>query len=437
VIPASGATLATDYRNAREHEMRWLPARRLLMAGGFTGLTALVIPAMPATATVAPRPAPAASTTLVRDWGRNDMGQLGDGSTASRKLPVQAKIPAGITITSVRSGCRHTLALTSTGKVLAWGDDNGGELGDNVQSLPNSTTPVTVRIPAGVKITAVRAGCAFSLALTSTGTVLAWGFNPSGQLGTGDMNFAGTPVPVKLPPGTKIKGISAGFQHSLAVTTTGQVLAWGENVNGELGDGTTTNQDAPIPVSLPAGNTVTAVAAGDDFSLALTTQGKVWAWGNNADGELGNGTRTPSGNNGSTPVEVSLPTGTKVTSLFAGCTHSVARTAAGKVLAWGDNSGGQLGDGTIRDRLRPVTTRIPKGTKVTAVTAGCNHSLALTAAGKVLAWGNGTMGVLGNGLTIDEERPVTVKLPAGLTATAIAAGSTAQVSTALVRKAKA
>jgi len=413
--------------------MKSLPVRGRIAASGVAAAAALVV-ASTLTASAAPAAArrAAAGPTFVEAWGRNDWGQLGDDSTTSRKLPVKVKLPPGVTITSVRAGCLQTVALTSTGQVLAWGDDRASELGDNVVANPFSPTPVTVKLPPSTKVTAIRAGCSYNLALTSTGGVLAWGFNERGRLGTVSSDDAETPTPVALPPGTKIKGISAGFTHSLAVTTTGQVLAWGDNRDGELGDGTTTSQNTPIPVSLPAGTTVTAVAAGDGFSLALTSQGQVWAWGNNVDGELGNGTTATTSATGSTPVMVKLPTGTKVKSLFAGDSYALALTSAGTVLAWGANSSGQLGNGTNVPSDVPVTTKLPAGTTVTAIGAGNSHSLALTSTGKVLAWGDGIWGPLGSGFTVDELLPTPVQLPAGLVATDITAGPTAEASMALV-----
>ncbi len=140
-----------------------------------------------------------------------------------------------------------------------------------------------------VKAAPVAAGLYHSLALTSTGAVFAWGWNIVGQLGNGSTNGSDVPVKVRLPGGTKVTGIAAGFAHSLAVTSTGAVFAWGKNYNGDLGNGSTTDSDVPVKVSLPAGTKVTAVAAGAEHSLAVTSTGAVLAWGYNADGQLGNG----------------------------------------------------------------------------------------------------------------------------------------------------
>ena len=182
-----------------------------------------------------------------------------------------------------------------------------------------------------------------------------------------------------LPAGTRVTAIAAGLWDSLALTSDGSVLAWGYNDDGELGDGTTTGSSTPVPVDLPAGTRVTAVAAGFDHSLALTSHGSVLAWGNNGDGQLGDGTTTSS----STPVRIDLPARTRVTAVAAGGgPQSLALTSDGSVLEWGNNGDGELGDGTSADSLTPVPVDLPPGTHIAAVSAsdsGDDYSLALAA----------------------------------------------------------
>ncbi|WP_033667734.1 RCC1 domain-containing protein, partial [Salinispora fenicalii] len=149
-----------------------------------------------------------------------------------------------------------------------------------------------------------------------------------------------------------------------SVAASNTILAWGSNFFGELGNGTTTNSSTPVAVSLPAD--ATAVAAGDAHSVALTAAGTVLAWGDNSRGQLGDGT----GADSLTPVAVTLPAGVAVSAVAAGRQHSVALTSAGTVLAWGENSFGQLGDGTLADRSTPVAVALPPSTTVTAVAAG-------------------------------------------------------------------
>jgi alpha-tubulin suppressor-like RCC1 family protein len=264
----------------------------------------------------------------------------------------------------------------------------------------------------------VAAPTAASAAQSPAGSVLAWGDNTSGELGDGTFTDSSTPVPVDLPAGTTVTAIAGGLYHNLAVTSNGSVLAWGDNSYGELGDGTTTDSSTPVPVDLPAGTHITAIAAGSNFSLALTSNGSVLAWGDNTNEELGDGTTTSS----DTPVPAILPAGTHVTAIAANYVYSLALTSDGSVLGWGYNQDGELGDGTTAQSSTPVAVDLPAGTTVTAITAGVFHGLALTSDGSVLAWGFNPFGELGDGTTTDSSTPVAVDLPAGTTVTAIAAG---------------
>jgi alpha-tubulin suppressor-like RCC1 family protein len=211
--------------------------------------------------------AQAEPVTPVQAWGSNSSGQLGNGTMTSSTTPVSASIAAGTLVTAVSAGGHHSLALTDDGTVLAWGNNHFGQLG--IGNHQNKTTPVTVPLPAGTDVTAISAGYDYSLALTSTGSIYAWGLGGAGQLGDGSLTNSLSPVLVNLPNGTTATAISAGDRHALAVTNSGGVMSWGENAYGQLGDGSTTTSDAPVNVSLPGGTTVTAVAAGGAHSLAL------------------------------------------------------------------------------------------------------------------------------------------------------------------------
>jgi len=417
----------TDRRRTRGPR----PLRRRLTACGAAALVAVAMQLLSITGAAAAGPAKSAAAGL-RAWGFNKDGELGIGKFSMDALrPAAVRIPASFTITSVRAGCAHTVALTSKGEVLSWGSNAHLQLGEPA-GLTRTATPIRVAIPPGTKVTAVRAGCFHSLALTSAGQVLAWGANDLGQIGTGDTaKEIGIPVKVKLPAGVTIKAISAGNGHNLALTTTGQIWAWGFNNFGQVGDGTTKERDTPVPVALPPGTHVTAIAAGQDFSMALTASGRVLAWGSNSSGQLGDGTTTQR----DTPVQVHLPAGTRVRGVSGGCAHALALTAAGKLLAWGDNSVGQLGTGSFVSRHRPVPVRLPRGATVTQLSAACLHGLALTSKGGVLAWGDDEVGQVGDGDTINVNHPVAVKLGAGLSATGIGAGPVAVISLAIVRKA--
>ncbi|MGW1028597.1 RCC1 domain-containing protein [Streptomyces sp. NPDC002577] len=371
--------------------------------------------AIAALALVTARPTAAATAgDEVWTWGRNQYGQLGNGSVNAAGEPVAglASLPAGTRVTQVSGGYGFSEALTSTGQVLAWGQNDVGQLGNG--SFTNSSVPVSVQVPDGTTITAIAVGDDHILALTSTGQVLAWGYNEWGQLGNGTNDESNVPVPVDLPDGTTVTAISAGAGHSLALTSTGQVLAWGENDFGQLGDGTRTDRSEPVEVQLPTGTTATAIVGGDDHSLALTSAGDLLAWGYNVSGQLGDGTTTTR----TAPVTVHLPTGTSVSSIAAGSGfQSFAITTSGSLLAWGDNSYGQLGDGTTTRRTEPVSVQLPAGTTVTSVDSGDDHTVALTSGGQVLAWGYNRYGQVGDGTTTNRTEPVEVQFGARTAAT--------------------
>jgi alpha-tubulin suppressor-like RCC1 family protein len=261
----------------------------------------------------------------VRRFRCRAYGQLGNGNMTDSPTPQQVQGVGGIgtlsNITAVAGGGVHSLALTSTGSVYTWGINADGELGNGTTT--NSSTPVLVTGLSGVNVTAVAGGEFHSLALTSTGTVYAWGANGAGELGNGSTTLSFTPVPVTGLSGTNVTAIAAGAEHSVALTSTGAVYAWGDNEDGQLGNGTTTNALTALLVPFPANGSaaVVAISAGDFDSFALESDGSLWAWGDNFDGQYGNGTRTDS----LTPIEVYTPAGGYGISVFAeGYLHSLA-----------------------------------------------------------------------------------------------------------------
>jgi alpha-tubulin suppressor-like RCC1 family protein len=220
-------------------------------------------------------------------WGSDSDGQLGR-TGADSTVPVSVPMPHGDTIKAVSAGCGFGLAITTTGRVLAWGDNTYGELGDG--GTASSPGPVAVKVPGRTKVSSVNAGCNQGFAVTTTGGVLAWGLNSTGQLGDHSTKQADKPVKIGLPHGIKVISVSSGLDHTLAVTSVHHALAWGFGTNGELGDGTIGSSDRPVSVRLPPRTTLRAVSAGYDYSLAVTTSGRALAWGLNDIGQLGDGT---------------------------------------------------------------------------------------------------------------------------------------------------
>ncbi|ODA90867.1 hypothetical protein ATY41_08100 [Leifsonia xyli subsp. xyli] len=344
-----------------------------------------------------------ASDGTVWAWGHNNDGELGNGTTTASTTPVQAQGLGGRTITAIAAGGYHSLALASDGTVWAWGHNNDGELGNGTTTA--STTPVQAQGLGGRTITAIAAGGYHSLALASDGTVWAWGHNNDGELGNGTTTASTTPVQAQGLGGRTITAIAAGGYHSLALASDGTVWAWGHNNDGELGNGTTTASTTPVQAQGLGGRTITAIAAGGYHSLALASDGTVWAWGHNNDGELGNGTTTAS----TTPVQAQGLGGRTITAIAAGGYHSLALASDGTVWAWGHNNDGELGNGTTTASTTPVQAQGLGGRTITAIAAGGYHSLALASDGTVWAWGHNNDGELGNGTTTASTTPVQVQ----------------------------
>jgi alpha-tubulin suppressor-like RCC1 family protein len=286
----------------------------------------------------------------------------------------------------------------------AWGLNSRGQLGNGTSTGPEecgpfkepcSATPVAVKELSGV--TAVSGGSsleAHSLALLEGGALMAWGANVNGQLGDGTTMSRDVPVAVSGLSGAT--AIGAGWGHSLALLSNGKVMSWGKNELGQLGNGTTENSDVPIEVT-GLGGEAKAIAAGDEFSLALLTNGKVMAWGGNNHGQLGNGTTVKS----TVPVEVT-GLSEEVKAIAAGQSHSLAALKGGTAVAWGEGDIGALGNGAEKNSATPVA--VSGLTNVAAVAAGGNHSMALLeGSGKVMAWGRNALGELGDGSSTGPE----------------------------------
>ncbi len=345
-------------------------------------------------------------------WGSNAYGQLGSGEGPARAAPRRVEGLSGIV--AVAAGENHTLALREDGAVFAWGRNNNGQLGNN--TLVPASLPVQVAAPVGgylTGVTAIAAGREHSVALKDDGTVLAWGANLYGQLGDGTGSRRLLPVPTLLSlapeavPLAGIKAVAAGYFHTVALKDDGAVLTWGAGAGGRLGDGTTANRFLPVQV-IDGG--VAQVAAGGAHTLALRENGTVLAWGVNTYGQLGDatfGSRT-------TPVSVVLLEG--VAGLGAGEDHSLAFKAEGTAWAWGRNSSGQLGDGTTNNRTARVQVVGPAGggpflLDIVALSGGSLHTLALQGEGVLLAWGENSSGQLGDGTFSSRSVPVQVQLP--------------------------
>ena len=336
-----------------------------------------------------------------------------------------------IRIVKVSNGSYHSFGLTSDGRIYAWGRNTSGELGIGT-TLARSNVPIAVKTTGtpmdGKVVKQVEGGGRYegshSIALASDGTVYTWGFNQYGQLGNNTTTNSRSPIAVQVA-GTPLAGktivqIAAGADHSLALDSDGALYAWGSNAYGQLGNGTTTNSSVPVAVKIAgtplAGKTIVQIAAGANHNMVLTSDGAVYTWGWNYHGQLGNNTKT----NSNTIVAVqtiSTPiAGKKIVKIAAGQGHSLALTDDGMVYAWGRNDTGQLGNNATTDAMLPVAVTVtgtPMSNKtIVEIASGARHSLAIDSSGKVYAWGHNGSGQLGNNSTVNALTPVAVQAPA-------------------------
>ncbi|HLY74301.1 MAG TPA: RCC1 repeat-containing protein [Planctomycetota bacterium] len=355
-------------------------------------------------------------------WGDDTVGQLGDGSSSAPfivTIPTQVLLPVGSVMTSISAGAYHGLALRSDGTVWAWGDNIEGELGAGLASTVPVRNPVQVQNLT--QATAIGAGTRWSMAVFDGGSVCTWGQNDLGQLGTGQGEDYSNPRQVSNLTGAT--ALSTGGAFSMGLRTGGSLYAWGDNTTGELGQGSHL-AESPLPVQVvPSSTGFTAISAGPGFGLALLSNGNVFAWGNNSSGELGNGSTS------TTPVTfmgaVGLPVGSVCTAVSAGGNFGLALRSDGSVWAWGDNTFGEVGNGTTS--TTPVTTPVqvsfPVGSVVTAISAGPDFALALLSDGSVWAWGNNTGELCTQpASSVPLSTPAPVVFPTGTAATGICAG---------------
>jgi alpha-tubulin suppressor-like RCC1 family protein len=319
----------------------------------------------------------------VRCWGENSDGQLGDGTTISRETAT----PVGLAgVAEVAAGGLHTCARKTDGTVWCWGFNGFGELGDgtNVSHL----TPVQVT-DLGTTATALAVGAVHSCARRQDGSLWCWGSNEDDAVGDGSGMNRSRPVQVV---GTGVASFALGHSHTCAVTSGGGLLCWGSNQDGQLGDGTFTSHPTPLPVSgLSSG--VTAAAAGGHHTCARRSDGTVSCWGSNFNGQLGDGTTDDR------PVPGPVLGLTGVSVPLAGAWHSCAIKTDGTLWCWGWDGFGQLGDGGDVDSVTPVRAA-SLGNAVARAATFNDHACASKTDGTLWCWGDNTAGQVGDGTAV-------------------------------------
>jgi alpha-tubulin suppressor-like RCC1 family protein len=295
----------------------------------------------------------------------------------------------------VAAGDGTSFVLTSAGTVFGWGDQTNGRLGDGEVGNASRTSPAPVIGLSGIRQIAV--GDAHGLALRNDGAVFVWGANGAGQLGNGQEGGA-TGTPFRVPTLGQVVAVAAGREFSLALGSDGRVFAWGDNAAGQLGTGDIDNR--PMPTPIPGLQDVRMIGSGGQHAFAVRRDGAVFAWGNNQDGQLGLG-GSPEGDvaNALTPRRIAGLDGTRVMALDGGRFHTIAALDDGSVRAFGASNVGQAGSNSEGDHFDFYPSPIvPVGIAgATAVAAGDEHTLVLTREGIALAFGHAGEGRLGDG----------------------------------------
>lgn len=291
------------------------------------------------------------------------------------------------------AGYSHTVAIRNDGTLWTWGNNDQGQLG--------TTTPATQNVPTKMGTAndwkTVATGWGHTVALKTDGSLWAWGYGGLGQIGNGTYTTNFNP-PQQIGTAKNWQTIVTGHGYTVALKTDGTLWAWGNNFSGQLGNGTTFDKN--IPTQVGTASDWQTVVAGMHHTVALKKDGTLWAWGKNTLGELGDGTTT----NSRSPKQIGTETNWKT--IAAGSDHTIAIKTDGTLWIWGDNTSGALGDGTTVSKNVP--TQIGMSTDWKTLNGGVNYTMAVKTDGSLWGWGNNSDGKLGNGTIINSLIPVQI-----------------------------
>jgi alpha-tubulin suppressor-like RCC1 family protein len=323
-------------------------------------------------------------------WGRNNEGQLGDGTLFDRAAPVIAGTP-GAQWRSAVAGANHSCGIAANGAVYCWGKNTSGEVGDG--TLLRRTTPVAV-VGLGSGAVQLTLGFQHSCALMQDGKVNCWGEGAEGRLGSGATTDQTTPGEVQGLD--NVLNVNAGTAHTCATLAGGTVKCWGLNSSGQIGDGSITNRLTPVfaDIAVP----VAVAHAANAHSCVLSSGGGVYCWGRNAEGQLGDGTTTPR-----LSAVATSGMGSGVTRMIASGNFSCA-AAAGSLKCWGQNNAGQLGNGTTTNSTLPISVA-GLAQPFDDFALGADHVCVHSAGDHISCWGNMSYGRAGLGSTASTTSP--------------------------------
>jgi alpha-tubulin suppressor-like RCC1 family protein len=327
-------------------------------------------------------------------WGRNIEGALGTNTTTSHSSPVQT-VSGGTSWLTISAGAFHTTVIKTDGSLWLWGCGANGRLGTN--TTINQSSPVQT-VSGGTNWRSVSTGDEHTTAIKTDGSLWLWGLNTEGQLGNNDINNQSSPVQT-ISGGNNWRSVSAGNVHTAAIKTDGSLWLWGCGGSGQLGNNATGNQSSPVQ-TISGGNNWRSVSAGFNHTAAIKTDGSLWLWGSGGGGRLGNGANI----NQSSPVQT-VSGGTNWRNVSGGIVHTTAIKTDGTLWLWGCNSNGQLGDNTTINKSSPVQT-ISGGNNWRLGISSNLHTTAIKTDGTLWLWGLGSYGELGNNSIENQSSPI-------------------------------
>ena len=356
-------------------------------------------------------------------WGEGTYGRIGHGKTTNEFLPVNITTSSSLfsglqndRIIDFSLGAEHSGAITQSGRVFMWGAGADFRLGN--ASTSNTSTPIEItnQFPAGDKVIRLALGGQHSAALTSSGNLYMWGKGDHGRLGnnrTWNTNLQ-RPTLINQISGSlfssltvqeKIIDIKLGSEFSAALTSAGRLFTWGRGNVGQIGNGSNSDQALPVNITSRFSNlgpteVIIDFSLGREHGIALTNLGKVFTWGGNSDGRLGNNTKS----NANSPINISSQgdfsnlVQDRIVKVQAGFLHSGALTSSGKAFLWGENNRGRLGNGNQVEQTTPKLLSIQSSTQpLTHIALGWQHSLVSTDRIDISSFGDHTLGQLGIG----------------------------------------
>ena len=337
-------------------------------------------------------------------WGWDYYGELGDGNDGQGDEYAPVAVAGSLSFTALTAGSSHTCGIDTTGKAWCWGYDASGQVGDGNDDQANEYVPVAVA--SSLTFTQLTAGFDHTCGIDSTGKAWCWGYDASGQVGDGNDGQADEYSPVAVASSLTFTQLTAGGYHTCGIDTAGAAYCWGRDFYGQVGDGDDGQADEFTPLAVADNHTFTQLTAGGYHTCGIDTSGKAWCWGYDGAGQVGDG----DDGQASKFAPVAVADNHIFATVTAGGSHTCGIDTTGKAWCWGYDTNGQVGDGDDGQASKFAPVAVAGSLTFTHLTAGMNHTCGIHTAGKARCWGSDLHGQVGDGNDgqADEYAPVAV-----------------------------